>query len=158
MDSTGTFPREHIYIATSWRNTLQPSVVKILRAAGYAVYDFREPGEGKRAFAWSEIVEHGMQNHDSVPASDFLDAMETDRVREGFDNDYRGMQDADIFVLLLPCERDAHLELGWAVGAGKETHIVLDDPCKASLMYQMVDHIHANVDSLLRTLGVDDGD
>ncbi len=32
-----------IYLASSWRNDLQPEVLLALRDAGHAVYDFRNP-------------------------------------------------------------------------------------------------------------------
>ena len=154
MDNTGTFPREYIYVATSWRNDLQPRVVKSLRAAGYEVYDFRNPPNGN-GFSFGELTLAPPPYE--IQPYEFIQTLQHPRAKEGFDSDYQAMQKADIFVLVLPCERDAHLELGWVVGVGKETHILLDNPCRASLMYQMVDHIHPDLDSLLMILGGDSG-
>ena len=44
-----------IYLASSWRNVLQPEVLRQLQDAGNEVYDFRNPGPGKDGFRWSEI-------------------------------------------------------------------------------------------------------
>jgi hypothetical protein len=33
------------------------------------------------------------------------------------------------------------LELGWFVGQGRKTAVLLDDPCTPELMYRMVDFI-----------------
>jgi DNA (cytosine-5)-methyltransferase 1 len=44
-----------IYVASSWRNEQQPEVVKALRDAGHEVYDFRNPSETDKGFAWSDI-------------------------------------------------------------------------------------------------------
>jgi len=44
-----------IYVASSWRNTHQPSVVAALREAGHDVYDFRNPRPGDHGFHWSMI-------------------------------------------------------------------------------------------------------
>lgn len=44
-----------IYVASSWRNKIQPSVVVALREAGHEVYDFRNPREGDTGFHWSDI-------------------------------------------------------------------------------------------------------
>ncbi len=71
------------------------------------------------------------------------------------------MQRADTFVLVLPCGRSAHLELGWAVGAEKRTAILLDPDPKTNtvtpeLMYKMVDHIALDALDLLDWLGVED--
>lgn len=39
---------------------------------------------------------------------------------------------------LLPCGRSAHLELGWATGAGQKTVVLLDNPMsEPELMYLM---------------------
>lgn len=147
MDKTGTFPRERVYVATSWRNQLQPSVVSHLKSAGYDVYDFRADG-----FAWHD-VDNDWAHETSTPL-EFINALQNPIAQKGFERDYHALQNADIVVLLLPSERDAHTELGWAMGAGKETHIVLDNPCKASLMYAMADHIHANIFEFYGTLGL----
>lgn len=32
-----------IYVASSWRNLLQPAVVHVLRRCGHDVYDFKHP-------------------------------------------------------------------------------------------------------------------
>jgi hypothetical protein len=69
------------------------------------------------------------------------------------------MEKADAFVLVLPCGRSAHLELGWAVGAGKRTAILLDpdarDEVTPELMYRMVDFVTPSVYDLLGWLGVE---
>ena len=66
--------------------------------------------------------------------------------------DFAAMQRADTFVLVLPCGKSAHLELGWAVGAGKRTAVLHEDPCEPELMYRMVDHLAPSMVSLLRWL------
>lgn len=71
------------------------------------------------------------------------------RAIEGFDSDFAAMQRADHFVMVLPCGKSAHLELGWAVGAGKHTAILLEDPVEPELMYKMVDLITADIDELV---------
>lgn len=150
-------PRPYIYVASSWRNERQHSVVTALRAEGYGAYDFRSPNGGK-GFAWSDVspsrarsIEQGW-DHDQCSPAEFIAALNDPLAVEGFRRDFDAMQRASIFVLVLPCERDAHLELGWAAGAGKETVVLLDDPCKASLMYRMVDHISPDLDDLLEWL------
>jgi len=45
----------YIYVASSWRNTLQPVIVSLLRTQGLCVYDFRNPAPGNHGFAWSQI-------------------------------------------------------------------------------------------------------
>lgn len=152
MDSTGTFPTTQIYVASSWRNTEQPRVVKALRSAGYGVYDFKDEG-----FAFSDVPLPFSHQHESLENNEYLDLIAHPMCDEGYQRDMNALFNADIVVLVLPCERDAHLELGWAVGAGKQTHILLDNPTKASLMYKMVDFLHPSLEDLLVVLGEADG-
>lgn len=147
-----------IYVASSWRNTFQQSVVHTLRAAKFDVYDFRNPPNG-HGFQWREVAWHDidfLQGNQDVDANQYLEALEHPRAVEGFHADFNAMKAADTFVLVLPCGRSAHLELGWAVGAGKKTAVLLDDPVTPELMYLMVDHLAPNMFDLLGWLGVKD--
>ncbi|WP_052069844.1 hypothetical protein [Rhodococcoides fascians] len=145
---------QNIYVASSWRNIMQEVVVHTLRAARFDVYDFKNPPNGK-GFHWSEV---GLQReNDTCSKADYLQAIQLPRAVEGYASDFAAMQAADTFVLVLPCGRSAHLELGWAVGAGKKTAILLDkDPVTPELMYRMVDHVSPNLMDLLGWLGVED--
>jgi hypothetical protein len=87
---------------------------------------------------------------------EYLRMIEHPRAIEGFDADFAAMQKADTFVMVLPCGKSAHLELGWAVGAGKRTAVLLEDPVEPELMYRMVDHLATSVVDLLGWLGVQD--
>lgn len=65
-----------IYVASSWRNHLQGGVVHTLRAAGFDVYDFKNPPNGS-GFHWSEV---GLQrNSDTSHVEDYLTALEHPR-------------------------------------------------------------------------------
>jgi len=145
-----------IYVASSWRNDLQAAVVHVLRAAGFDVYDFKNPPNGT-GFHWTEV---GLPNttgrDDTCDPADYVNALDHPRSVEGFNSDFDAMEAADTFVLVLPCGRSAHLELGWAVGAGKRTAVLLEDPCIPELMYKMVDHLALSMMDLLAWLGVRD--
>lgn len=135
---------------------LQQAVVYTLRAAQFEVYDFKNP-PNETGFHWSEV---GLPNttgqNDTCSTSDYLRGLDHPRSVEGFESDFDAMKWADTFVLVLPCGRSAHLELGWAVGAGKRTAILLEDPCTPELMYKMVDYLAPSVFDLLGWLGVED--
>lgn len=57
--------------------------------------------------------------------------------------------DCDCCVLVLPCGRSAHLELGYAIGAGKPTFILLAEG-EPELMYKMSPYLCADMDELKR--------
>lgn len=86
----------------------------------------------------------------------YLEVIEHPIAWAGFTKDFEAMQKADTFVLVLPCGRSAHLELGWAVGAGKRTAILMEDPAVPELMYKMVDYLAPSLFELLGWLGVED--
>ena len=144
---------DYVYVASSWRNPMHPAVIHVLRAAGLPHYDFRNPAEGDTGFAWADV---GLT--DPCTAAAYLAGIEHPRAVDGFAKDMAAMKRADTFVLVLPCGRSAHLELGWAVGAGKRTAVLLDgeDSVTPELMYRMCDYVAPNVFSLLGWLGVED--
>lgn len=156
----------YVYVASSWRNPMQPAVIASLRAAGIDCYDFRNP-EGGTGFSWREVKTDG--GPDSVPAGqikakgsdweavdEYLRMIEHPRAIEGFEADFNAMQKADTFVMVLPCGKSAHLELGWAIGAGKRTAILLEDPVEPELMYRCADYLSPSLFDLLGWLGVED--
>lgn len=157
---------EYVYVASSWRNPMQPAVIQTLRAAGIDCYDFRNP-KGGTGFSWREVKSDydgppigvdGIRSKGSdwEPVDEYLRMIAHPRAVEGFDADFTAMQKADTFVMVLPCGKSAHLELGWAIGAGKKTIILLEDPVEPELMYRMAGCLTSSLFELLGVLGVDD--
>jgi nucleoside 2-deoxyribosyltransferase len=125
-----------IYLASSWRNPHQPDLVEILRDEGHQVYDFRNPRPGDQGFKWSDIDPDWI----GWDAGRFRLALGHEVASAGFRSDFEAMEWADTFVLRLPCGRSAHLELGWAIGAGKPSAIFLEDG-EPELMYRLADSL-----------------
>lgn len=97
-----------------------------------------------------------MKGSDWEKVDEYMSMISHPRAIEGYNADFAAMNRADTFVLVLPCGKSAHLELGWAVGAGKRTAILMEDPIEPELMYKMVDHLSPSVMDLLDWLGVED--
>ncbi|MEM9610991.1 MAG: hypothetical protein AAGA99_26515 [Actinomycetota bacterium] len=141
----------YVYVASSWRCETQPIVVEALLLAGVACYDFRNP-PGGTGFGWREVK--GSEHiPDGETVEDYLRMIEHPRAIEGYEADFAAMCAADTFALVLPCGRSAHLELGWAVGQGKRTAILLEDPLEPELMYRMVDFMTSDIDELVEWAG-----
>ena len=136
-----------VYVASSWRNELQPQVVSRLRAAGYDVYDFRNPSPDDCGFHWSEI-DPEWQRWD---ARTFRAHLGHKLATKGFWRDYGALISADAVVLVMPCGRSAHLELGCAVGRGKPSAILLSGG-EPELMYKMA-QLCVDIDEVLSWLG-----
>ena len=136
LESLREFRR--IYLASSWRNPVQPELVTLFRDLGHEVYDFRNPRPGDEGFHWSEIDPEWLAWHPRP----YRAALAHPVAQSGFKSDFDAMEWADTFVLALPCGRSAHLEGGWAIGAGKPTAILLhEDKFEPELMYLMADLI-----------------
>ena len=138
-----------IYVASSWRNALQPDVVTKLRRDGHEVYDFREPAPDVRGFSWAEID----PKWGSWSASAYRDALNHPLAVNGYAHDMGAMQWADTCVLVLPCGRSAHLELGWMAGAGKRTIVLTRDGEEPELMAKMATKICVSLDEVRAFLG-----
>lgn len=134
-----------IYVASSWRNSDQPAVVQALRDDGHEVYDFRNPSEGDHGFHWSKIDKNWLQ----WTPNEFVRGLLHDIAEIGFGKDVNAMRWADAFVLVMPCGRSAHLELGWATGAGKPSCILLSDEAEPELMYKLADFIATDLGQVI---------
>lgn len=114
-----------IYVASSWRNEEHPVVVECLKEAGFLVYDFK--GDG--GFHWSDIDPCWV----GWTTEAYRAALSHPLAIAGFKKDFDAMVWADTFVLVQPCGRSAHLELGWAIGRGKRTAILQPDGRRARI-------------------------
>jgi hypothetical protein len=114
--------------------------VRWLRLNGHQVYDFRNPPTASGAFSWSEIDDSlpvGPADL-QLPASEIINLLGHPRAADGFASDMGALRSCDACVLVLPSGRSAHLEAGWAVGAGKFTIGLLADG-EPELMWKMLD-------------------
>lgn len=137
-----------IYVASSWRNIRQPEVVKALRAEGFDVYDFKNPREGDNGFHWSEID----QDWKNWTPAQFRDALKDPIAKRGFESDKKALDACDACVLVLPCGRSSHLELGHAAGELKATYVLIEEPSEPELMYSMVNRICLSLDELVEAI------
>jgi nucleoside 2-deoxyribosyltransferase len=122
-----------IYLASSWRNPEQPRVVQLLRDAGHKVYDFRNPKPGDNGFGWRQVDPEGAP----TTVQRYLKAIMHPTAEHGFRLDMTALEQCEALVLLLPCGRSAHLEAGWAVGAGRRVIVYTRDGEEPELMYKM---------------------
>lgn len=133
-----------IYVASSWRNGMaQQRVVEELRADGHDVYDFRNPRPGENGFSWRQIEPDPEWLSDPVA---FRAGLAHPIAQRGFRLDMSALVSAQATVCVLPCGRSAHLELGYAVGAGQQTIVLLDTPLsEPELMYLACDAICVSI-------------
>lgn len=137
-----------VYVASSWRNEIQPVVVRLLRSAGHSVYDFKDPANDKGAFRWSDL---GIERPEDWSPEECIRFLGHPRAEEGFRQDFDAMRGAEVCVLVLPAGRSANLEAGWFVGAGRPL-VVLKDWGTPDLMYKMASAVVARPDQIVPAL------
>ena len=121
----------NIYLASSWRNLLQPAILSILRRAGHTVYDFKNPAPGNTGFSWKEIH----PDWENWMPQQYRDALDHPIAKAGFKSDIDALNACDTCVLLLPSGRSASWEFGYTLGQGKEGVVIMLDKFEPELMY-----------------------
>lgn len=141
-----------IYVASSWRNQQQQSVVQQLRDAGHEVYDFKNPRPGETGFAWSDID----PDWQAWTPEQFREALRHPIALNGYISDASAMAEADACVMVMPCGRSAHLEAGFFVGSPKKALIILlgEEPAEPELMYRMANAICLDMGEVIERLEV----
>lgn len=130
-----------IYVASSWRNKLQPKVVKALLQAEHEVYDFRNT---ESAFHWSDID----RKWELWSTDQMAKALDHPLAQKGFKFDKAAIDWADVCVMVLPCGRSASLEAGYFAGAGKPLAIFLSDG-DPEVMYNLATAVVTTMEDLL---------
>lgn len=127
-----------IYVASSWRNLLQPAIVLALRGIGHEVYDFRRPSDygkpapdGARGFSWAEID----PAWETWTPDQYRKALEHPIARAGYANDIAALRECDAVVLVLPSGRSASWEFGYAMARDKPGVVVQFEKFEPELMY-----------------------
>lgn len=151
-----------VYVASSWRNNQQPHIVSTLREHGHKVYDFKSPEPGNEGFHWHDVRVSGDFNEATGEKTNwrdwsplqFREALDSPLALKGFSLDMNALKWCDACVLVLPCGKSAHLELGYAVGAGKRAIVFIPLQSEAELMYSMCNHICISMGEVLAALAL----
>ncbi len=137
-----------IYVASSWRNLLQPAIVHALRRSGHDVYDFKNPAPGNTGFRWTEIDPEWK----AWDAKAYREALQHPVAAAGYALDIGALKACDACVLVLPSGRSASWEFGYAMGQGKRGAVVQFDPIEPELMYREAEII-TNMNELFDAFG-----
>lgn len=146
-------PYRSIYVASSWRNFLQPGIVAALRSVGFEVYDFRNPGPDLHGFSWKSIH----PNWENWTPAEWRNALAHPIAQRGYALDREGMDRSDCCVLVLPSGRSSHLEAGFMAGQGKPVFTVAFSAVEPDLMVLLGGpnwHICTTMDELFDRLEV----
>jgi hypothetical protein len=124
-----------LYVASSWRNILQPDVVRTLRELGHEVYDFRHPKPGDNGFTWKQV---GAPTEfvDKVDPKTWRLLLQHPRAVDGYESDISHVRWCEAVVYVLPCGRSASWEFGYAMGQGKRGYVVAFEDVEPELMFR----------------------
>lgn len=145
IGTLGTKPRK-AYVVGSLQNPQIPVIAQALRDAGFDAFDewFASAPDGDTQ--WQTYAKHRGWSYKQALHSAF--------VQTAFWFDFKHLQEAEIVVLVMPCGRSGHLELGWALGSGKEGYILFPDgePDRYDLMANMATDVFFSVEELVKAL------
>jgi hypothetical protein len=119
----------YLYLASSWRNPYYEDVLALAQGVlGKAnVYDFRS-AEG---FSWRSID----PDFEKWSLDQYSQALDHPLAARGFALDKAALDRSTACLLLGPCGRSAHLELGYVIGRDLPTAIYLPEQQEPELMY-----------------------
>lgn len=148
-----------LYVASSWRNKRYPAVIERLRAEDIAHYDFRNPVSGNYGFSGSDVSQmlgFGPDGWRQATPTQIGALLDHPYAVDGFFLDKRALDDASAVLMVMPCGRSAHLELGWCVGRDLPSVILLDEDSEsrteAELMWKIADLVTPSLDEAVEFL------
>ena len=113
-----------IYVASSWRNEIYSSLIKVLRWGGHEVYDYREDDQFRWPCSNLEGYVYALEHNLVVAAA--------------YQRDKDALDWCDVLLLIMPCGRSAHLEAMYASGIGKHVIVLFDEKEPWELMYRLL--------------------
>lgn len=147
-----------VYVASSWRNKRYESVLERLKAEDIPHYDFKQPRPGIGGFAWTDVWAdiagegQGANDWQKAKGEQVVEMLKHPIAIDGFRHDWSALFNAQQCMLVMPCGRSAHLEMGYAIGKGKPSVILLDAESEAELMWKMADLVTVSLDEAVEFL------
>jgi hypothetical protein len=134
-----------VYLIGSLRNPRVPEIAKTLRAEGLDVFD--------DWYAAGPEADDYWQRYEKARGSTYSEALKKYSAEHVWSYDQFHLDRADIGVLVMPAGKSGHLELGYMVGQGKTTFILLpEEPGPDSrwdVMYRFANDVLYDVSTLI---------
>ena len=136
-----------IYLIGSLRNPNITKLGRLIRGlTGQRVFDDWHGAGPVADDAWKEYSQARGQSYG--------EALEDIAATHVFEFDLKHLNLASTVVLVLPAGKSGHLELGYSVGKGKRTYILLEqgeDP-RWDVMYKFADKVFASPEELVNQI------
>ena len=134
-----------IYLIGSLRNPKVREVANRLRFEGFEVFDDWMAAGPEADDEW--------QKYEIERGHTFAQALKGHAAKHVYEYDKHHLSRADTVVLLLPAGKSGHLELGWAIGQGKKSFILMEgEPERYDVMYRFADAVFTDIEHLVTRL------
>lgn len=134
-----------IYLIGSLRNKEVPKLANKLRKLGFDVFDdWWAPGKNTDK-EWKKYeIQRGRTYKEALKGYHAIDV---------FEFDHKHLLSCDIGILLLPCGKSGHMELGYLKGLKKKTYVLMNKKSlRWDIMYQLSDGVFDNLKDLIKEL------
>jgi len=136
-----------IYVIGSLRNPSVTDVASRLREEGYDAFD--------NWFSAGEKADDSWQDYSRRKGLSYTEALQSREANHVFRFDKAYLDLCDAVVLVLPAGKSGFLELGYSVGNGKPSYILLDEETENNrydVMPQFADMITSDIDLIVEDL------
>jgi hypothetical protein len=106
------------YIIGSLRNPRIPHLAALLIAQGYGEYSEWYSGGARADDDWT--------SHERLRGRRYVEAIRGYHAKQVMEMDLRHLKRCDGAIMVMPCGKSGHLELGWMIGQGKPGFVLLD--------------------------------
>lgn len=140
-------PKHKVYIGGSLSNPAIVQVTKELQDAGiYAFSEWYTPGP-EADVLW--------RDYERALGYSYKEALKRPAAVNTFNFDKRHIDECNVFLMVLPCGKSAHMELGYAIGSGKRGFILMpEEPERWDVMYGFAEAVVSTTKELINALSV----
>jgi nucleoside 2-deoxyribosyltransferase len=134
-----------IYLISALKNEKIPLIGNQLRDAGFDVFDdWFSPGPDADKF---------LLQYEKLRGHGYKEALKGYAAQHNFTFDKYHIDRCDAAVMVMPCGKSGHLELGYVIGQGKPGYILFEEePERMDLMYNFATDVFFSVEELIPAL------
>jgi len=134
-----------IYLIGSLKNNSIPLIANRLREVGFEVFDDWWSGGYEADDKWQE--------HEKIRGRNYKEALYGHHADDIFHFDLTHLKSSDLVVMVMPCGKSGHLELGWFLGTGRPGYVLFDkDPDRYDIMYRFANDVYFDLEELIEHL------
>lgn len=138
-----------IYIIGSLRNPKISDVAKAIRAAGFDAFD--------DWYAAGPHADDCWRDYERQRGRRYVEALQGLASKHVFEFDRQHLERVDMGLLVLPAGKSGHLELGFLIGRGKPSFILLDqaqdhEEFRYDVMYRFATGVYETIDDVIAAM------